>query len=125
MTEKQAYKLGFLLRCAELGENSAGVERLARRASLMRKEAWLGGLLGGSLGVAGDLGIKLPLFAGLTSLAAGVGTGYVGGKTLAKMTNPSYKAEQVNEDELIDAYNEYAAMMEARNRDRREGSSTT
>lgn len=114
MTEKQAYKAGFLLRCAERGLSEAETEKLAAAALEMRKAAGLGD----ALGRGAELAVKLPLIAGGLALGGGLATGVLGGKALARAVDPPADIESINRQELIDAYNEYAAEMEARIRER-------
>lgn len=124
MTPKQAFKFGFLLRCADenLGqeETDARVKyamailsaeepcpRVERSVIDRALEEWekqavvdIGSAIGGLAGLAKNLG-----FAGL---AGGAALGAGGGYLAAKMTEKDVDTEEMKKQELIAAYKQQA-----------------
>lgn len=93
MTDREAFKLGFLLRCAE--EHLSPEETHARV-----KSATLLGGLGTTAGVGlGAAGLGLGAAAGV-----GAGAGWLG----AKLTEPDMDAEDAKMQELIAAFHQQA-----------------
>jgi len=123
MTPNQAFKFGFLLRCAD--ENLSEEETQARVKYAMdlltgdgrvlpiehslvdrvignweKRANPITGTLGAAAGLLKNLG-----FAGL---AGGAGLGAIGGYTAAKMTDEDVDTEEMKKQELIAAYKQQA-----------------
>lgn len=100
VTEKEAFRLGFLARCAEEGlVGDALNERI--------KQSSVGGLLT-DLATAGPaLAFGVPAAAGL------VGGGLVG-TGLAKFTEPNISEDDVKAQELAQTYKVYADRLRAK-----------
>jgi hypothetical protein len=122
LTPEQAFKVGFLVRCADEGLTTEETAQRIKSASLMEKVA-LPGILSGALsGVNSTLGIlgKGLGFAGAVAPAAaitalgvptlgGAGAGYLA----AKATNPDTdELEHAKQDEIEGEY--YRLAQEAR-----------
>ncbi len=94
MTDREAFKFGFLLRCADEGLSP---EQTRERVKLAY-----------GLGAAAGLAIKAPLAIaalGIPAAAlAGAGAGYVG----AKLTDPPVDPDEAKKQELIAAYRQQA-----------------
>jgi hypothetical protein len=119
MTPREGFKYGFLLRCAEEGLTAEEAE--ARAARGLEKQAdWsdaittpisdvYSGIKGAIGGVPGALYANAPMVAGLG--AAGVmGAGALGGYGLAKMQEGDIDPEEVQRQELIQAYQTQAEL---------------
>lgn len=105
LTPKDAFKLGFMYRCAE--EGLVG-EKLASRMDHLEKQAI------DPLQVAQSLGssaVMLPLMGAVT---AGGLTGHVIGSTI----EPEVSEEDLKAKELISTYKAYAARAKARRKAR-------
>lgn len=98
LTERQSFKFGFLLQCAEEGLTP---EQIEQKLDAMIKSADTKGFVGGALDVlatGGGLGLAA---AGL----AGAGSGYM----LGRLTDRPIDSEEVKKRELIAVLNQYAA----------------
>lgn len=99
LTTRQAFKFGFLLKCAEAGLSTqqiqqhidAAIEKLSFDPIGMLTDA-------GKLGLGG---------VGLALSGAGI-TGALGGYGLAKATEPDADPEEAKMQELIATYKQYA-----------------
>ena len=125
VTAKEAFRLGFLARCAE--EGLTGEHLSARIKSAAEKQSWiipalsLGATALGGLAIARS-GVKdvtngAGLLAGLIpagGLLAGAGLGY----GAAKMTEPNITDEDIKAQELADTYRIYAEKAKANRRAR-------
>lgn len=122
MTEREAFKFGFLLRCAEEGlDEAATAGRVKAAADKAAEGVWdvakdVGGTLGGGAHSAWNLGTHLYPLVGALSLLGGAGLGYMGGR----MADPGYDADDVRRQELIAAYRSAAEDMDDDMRTRRE-----
>jgi hypothetical protein len=100
---KDAFKVGFLTRCAEEGLTGAAIDA---RLELLEKAAE-GGLAGDLLDAGTTLAIGLP-----------IGLGVLGGGALgygaAKMTEPVVSDDAIKAQELAHAYRVYADRIKAR-----------
>lgn len=118
MTNEEAYKIGFLLRCAEEGLQPDQINQRIKQAALQKTAqgkllSWLGGgankVLGGLLGAIMSTG-KYGLIAG-PPLA-----GAAGGYMLAKGRDDDFDPEEAKKRELIE---EYHRALDQFNRSRR------
>jgi hypothetical protein len=114
LTEKEAFRLGFLTRCAEEGLTGSNLQ--SRIKSAGEKQALVGYILpalalGGGLaalrGGAGELGSSLGTLAGLP-IAGGLAAGSALGWGAAKATEPDISEEDIKAQELADTYRIYA-----------------
>jgi len=107
LSPREAFKFGFLLRCADEGLDEAETQQRIKLASLfidnvqdpgIHKQAMgtLGKLLGGSA--------KL----GLLGMAAGGGLGLAGGYMAGKLTDKEVDPDDIKQQELIAAYQQEA-----------------
>lgn len=97
---QDAFKIGFLTRCAEEGLTG---EALEARLALVEKRA------AGAAEALATLGIGLPIGAGL------VGGGALG-YGAAKLTEPQISEEQIKAQELANTYRVYADRLKAKRR---------
>ena len=97
MSPREAFKFGFLARCAEEGLTEAQVQERVKTAAL-RKQALPGvsDLLGAAGWLAGTGAATAVLGGGLT--------GRVAGHTLARLQDPGYDADAIKRQELMSAY---------------------
>lgn len=108
MTPQEAFKFGFLLRCAEEGLSP---DEIADRVQFgLAKQAELGKIVGGIASGVTNLG--------LLGLAGSAGIGAGGGYMAAKLTEPDADPAEAKQQEMITAYRLYAEEM-ARNTKRR------
>lgn len=94
MTAEQAYKYGFLLRCAEEGLDDAGAEARAKRAVLeWVPNAALGlGVLSAAGGLAGGIGVRRAL-------------------------QPDFRIKDLQRKEVADLYESFADDLEGKARE--------
>jgi len=97
MTKQEAFKIGFLAKCAELGLSASEVEERIKRADAMVKMAKWAANIPGWLTKALLLGAVVPPVAGA-----------VGGYTLAQAHDRPYSKEMARKDEELAEY--YRAM---------------
>lgn len=104
MTEKEAFKIGFLLKCAEEGLAVEQVEsRIQQRASSIKKEAVFGGianLAGRGLSLAGTAVDKAFWPAMLAPPLLGIAGAY----GLSKAKDDTYDVDEAKKREEIAAY---------------------
>lgn len=113
LTEKEAFRLGFLTRCAEEGLTGDALQTRIKAAAEKKADlaAFLS-LLGGAArtgwegakGLAatgGQLAIGVPAAVGLAG-------GGLGGYALAKFNEPNITDDDVKAQELADTYRRYA-----------------
>jgi hypothetical protein len=102
VTEKEAFRLGFLSRCAEEGLTGEALQERIKQAA----DGWAGAgtdaLTAGAL-----LTVGLPAAAGL------VGGGLMG-TGLAKFTEPNISEDDVKAQELAQTYKVYADRLRAK-----------
>lgn len=103
MDPKEAYKRGFLLKCAEDGCTPAEVQA---RAAWVEKVAW---------GVE-TVTTPLKMLGGgaLMGLGLAAGGGFGAGMGLAKLREHKVDPEEIKKRELIDAYKAFAEQMRLR-----------
>lgn len=104
VTEKEAFKMGFLYRCAEEGLAGENLHGRIKAADTFVKAA-AGGMDLSNIGNA---------FSGLKSmaifpLALAAGTGGLLGHAAGKLTEPDVDVEDIKAKELEAAYKAYAA----------------
>jgi len=126
LSEKDAFKLGFLTRCAE--EQLTGDRLTARIKCAAEKRSWfwplmaLGGMgavgaglgsgvLGGARNLLSGYGSALGA-AGAAGLAGGAGLGY----GLARVTAPDITDDEIRAQELAQTYRIYADRARAKNK---------
>lgn len=121
INEQDAFKLGFLTRCAEEKLTGAALNtRLEKVAEFNKRgwgESWLPGVVGRAAGGISsgvrDLGaayfgaLSLPFAA---SILAGGGLGY----GAAKITEPRISEDEIRTKELADTYKMYADKAKSR-----------
>ena len=107
VTSKEAFRLGFLSRCAEEGLTGPALQERIKQAGFpigwaVPAVAGLGGLalLTGNPGTAGAM-VGLPA-------AVGLGTGAALGYGAAKVTEPDISSDDIKAQELADTYRVYA-----------------
>jgi hypothetical protein len=119
LTEKEAFRLGFLTRCAE--EGLTGEKLDSRIKSAGEKQALVGYILpalalGGGLammrGGVGDVGSSLGTLAGIP-IAGGLAGGAALGWGAAKATEPDISEDDIKAQELADTYRIHAARAKA------------
>lgn len=102
VTEKEAFKLGFLYRCAEEGVAGEELQARVKTAAEVVKQGFIDlSKWNNALANMGNLAY-LPL-AGAT-IAGGLG-----GHALAKLTEPDVDEDDLKAKELAAAYKAYAA----------------
>lgn len=107
VTAKEAFRLGFLARCAEEGLTGPALDARIKKASVPLGYAIPTlGVLGG-LAIASGRGGAIGTLAGLPA-AIGLGTGAALGYGTAKVTEPDISAEDIKAQELADTYRIYA-----------------
>jgi hypothetical protein len=101
MEPREAFKFGFLARCAEEGLTDPEIQDRIKIAA-MRKQAIpsIGGLLSGGL----DLATGLYGAGAITAAGLGAGTGIPLGYAAAKLQDPGYDADAIKRQELMTAY---------------------
>lgn len=102
VTEKEAFKLGFLYRCAEESLTGPALDARIKAAADLCKSGAL------------DLGVLNHAFDATRGLAAapimlGTVAGGLGGHLAAKLTEPDVDEEDLKARELAAAYKAYAA----------------
>ena len=106
LTDREAFKFGFLMRCAD--ENLDDTQIQDRLDFALTKQAGLGrDAIGGLANLAG----KLPGYGLLAALGGGSGLGYL----TSKLTEDTTDVEDAKQEELMAAYSNEA------DRVRREG----
>lgn len=100
LTARQAFKFGFLLKCAEAGLTVAQTQELIEHGITKLSE----GMLGNAAAAA-----KWLSTLGGWGLAAGGVAGAMGGHLLARATEPDADPEEAKIQELISAYKQYAS----------------
>lgn len=113
LTEKEAFRLGFLTRCAE--EGLVGEDLRARLKQASAADYVLPAVTGG-LGLY--LASRIPGVGPLVGLvpAAGLMAGSALGYGAAKMTEPDVSSDDIKAQELADTYRIYAQRARANRR---------
>ena len=96
LTPREAFKFGFMLKCAEAGLDNDRIEHLVD--GILKQ-----GLLGGAANL-----VKSLMSLGGLGLAGGAGLGAVGGYLAAKGTEPSVDPDEFKQLELITALRQHA-----------------
>lgn len=116
LTPQEAFKVGFLARCARDGLTPPQMlARVKLAGDLLEKHAVLGGLMGGAAGAAGGVanrvaGLGIPL-----ALAAPPIVGGLGGYALARMTDvDDTDVDAIKNQELVDEYRRQAEALRRR-----------
>jgi hypothetical protein len=118
MTDKEAYKIGFMLKCAELGvDPEVAAVNLVKYATLNPIE-WIKSIFGLGKGVVGAAGTALKFGLPL-GLGASLLTGGALGHYAAKATTPNIDIGEIKKDEETEAYE--TAIAKLRNNLRRRG----
>jgi hypothetical protein len=117
MSEKEAFRLGFLTRCAEEGLTGPALQermKIAAEKKAIAEYLIPGALALGGLGLA--RGIAGPELTG-TMIGLPAAAGLAGGAALgygaAKVTEPDISADDIKAQELADTYRVYAAKARA------------
>jgi hypothetical protein len=108
MTDAQAYKFGFLYRCAEEGLTVEETRARIKQAVAFVKQANPLQTAWNALTTLGTAGV-----AGTAALSAGAGA--LGGLSLAKLREPDVNPEEIRAQEEISAYNMYTSQIKQRN----------
>jgi hypothetical protein len=117
LATKDAFKLGFLTRCADECLSAEDTAERIHRGAVMQKQAVAGVAAGAGLGAAGAAkglsSLAKTLWSlGGTGLLAGAGisagVGGAGGLLAAKMTERDVDADEYKKRELIQQYQEFA-----------------
>jgi len=113
VTNKEAFRLGFLTRCAEEGLTGDALQTRIKQAFTAPTSYAVPALavLGG-LALASGQGGSLGVIAGLPA-AAGLAGGAALGYGTAKMTEPDISADDIKAQELADTYRVYSRKLEA------------
>jgi hypothetical protein len=104
VTEKEAFKIGFLYRCAEEGLAGTTLQARIKSAEAFVKLA-VGGLDFSNVGNYFD-GLKS---VAVFPLLAAAGVGGLAGHVTGKLTEPDVDVEDIKAKELAAAYKAYAA----------------
>jgi hypothetical protein len=97
VTEKEAFRLGFLSRCAEEGLTGEALQERIKQS----------GLAADALNSGGALMFGVPAAAGMIA-------GGLAGTGLAKFTEPNISEEDVKAQELAQTYKVYADRLRAK-----------
>jgi len=111
LTEKQAFQLGFMYRCAEEGLTG---NKLKSRLATLEKSALEKKALPSLTNMAWNLGTNVLSLPVLASVTAGGLAGHVAGSTM----EPSVNEDDLKASELISTYKAYASRARARRRAR-------
>ena len=105
LSPREAFKFGFLLRCADEGLGEGAIaDRVKTAATLLDgQEKQAGGMADALVNAAKSLG-GLATRAGGLGLAGGAALGGLGGHLLAKSTEREVDPEEAKMEELIAAY---------------------
>lgn len=140
VTAKEAFRLGFLTRCAEEGLSGEALSRRIESAA-NEKQAWFWPALAAGAGAwglsrllesgsnaanAARAALQVPEYAGRAALTLG-GTagaaGLLGGGALgygaAKMTEPEVSSDDIKQQELAETYRIYANRARAKRKARK------
>lgn len=124
LTTKEAFRLGFLARCAEEGLtgdalqtriNAAGEKQAAvDPATLLIGLQGLGSLGRGAWEGAKSLALNGGKLMFGVPAAAGLAAGGLGGYALAKFNEPNITDDDIKAQEIADAYRTYAQRLKTR-----------
>jgi pyruvoyl-dependent arginine decarboxylase (PvlArgDC) len=102
LNDREAFKLGFLLRCAEAG---ASPNETIRQADELLKRASLGETV---KSVAGPLASAVTNMGLLTAVGVPVGLGVAGGYAAHKVTDTPVDENDIKQNEIADEYHRLA-----------------
>jgi hypothetical protein len=112
MTPQEAFKFGFLMRCAEEGLQAEEIYERAQQALIKVANP---GIVGAGVGAGASMAwpvVKGVAGLGQTALIGGLlasaGLGAGGGYMAAKLTEPDMDAEEAKTQELITTYQLFA-----------------
>jgi hypothetical protein len=114
LSPRDAFKVGFLYRCAETGSDPELL--LDRLVQLEKRADEEGGGLGSALNPFNWL--RFGGRMGLYGLGAAAGLGAAGGYAAHSLMNSPVDPEEAKRQELIGAYNSYAEQIRQRNKAR-------
>ena len=120
LTSKEAFRLGFLARCAEEGLTGPELQSRIKLAAEKQALGYLEGtLLAGQLGRGAANSLYDIARSGATlllgaPLAGGLAAGGLGGYALAKFNEPNVSDDDVKAQEISDTYRRYAQRMKIR-----------
>ena len=114
MMTKEAFKIGFLMRCAEEGLSPQETEQRIKQANAMTKEA----VFGEAVGTAGKGLMNLVNSLKWGTLVIPPVTGAFGGYMLAKAKNDSFDIEEAKKDEELSEYYRAIDMLSRSERNR-------
>ncbi|NDD52538.1 hypothetical protein EBZ39_01445 [bacterium] len=125
LTDKEAFRLGFLARCAEEGLHGAQLQERIKSAA-EKQAIWpvllgLGGLTLAGQAITGGLSKAIDstaLLAG-TVPAAGLALGSGLGYGVARATEPNITDDDIKSQELADTYRIYADRARAKSKARK------
>tara|TARA_B100000745_G_C20112943_1_gene380938 strand:- start:603 stop:1043 length:441 start_codon:yes stop_codon:yes gene_type:complete len=119
LNSKQAFKAGFLLRCAAEGLDTEQTQARVKFAAEVTKSGGAGGGVAGSAAAVASTIARLGLWAPFLSAGSGALAGHFGGRLLSDLKDSStsgrpHKASVPEEikatlhEELLDAYEQHA-----------------
>jgi len=111
LSDREQFRLGFLLACANNGLTPDEVRSITKQATaLLEKRAVSDRGLGIGKGLQHGLNwwFKTPLSVGMWGLAGSAGLGALGGHLAAKMTEQEIDPDDVKTKELIELYRQHA-----------------
>lgn len=130
LTSKEAFRLGFLTRCAEEGLTGTALQARIKSAAEGATEkranpgltipSWLLALplVGGAARSAGNALYDIAQTGGALAVgapaAAGLAAGGLGGYALAKFNEPNITDDDVKAQEVADTYRRYAQRLKIR-----------
>lgn len=114
LTPQQAFRYGFLLRCAEEGLADDEVDARLKSANVVSDIIDSGRSMFKVVPEVADFGLKAMAVPAAAALGVGGAAGYV----LAKAREGTLDPARARKDETIAAYGAYADQVEARNRAR-------
>jgi len=113
MNTKEAFKVGFLHKCAEDGLTPEQTFARAKKATAMMKVAGAGAeLLGGAKDVVGGAGSLLWRLGLPAALLGPPAVGALGGYGIAQLGEETFDAEEAKKRELVAAYERASQQLE-------------
>lgn len=121
LTAKEAFKIGFLAKCAEDGLTpDEMLSRVTQAKAAIEKRAFIGGLLGSAAGAVGGAAKNVAGYGIPLALAAPPILGGLAGYGLAKATDvDDTDVEDIKNRELVEEYKRQAAKLQQQNAVRR------
>lgn len=113
MLARDAFKIGFLERCAELGLDAEKTAEAAQRAEIFLKTGGLGGLVGSALNTAKSVGGTILGWGVPAAIATPLVGGGLAGYGLAKATDiDDTDVADIKDKEVIDEYKRQTALLQ-------------